>query len=658
MDMSLSLLCKMSNKYGANPDFVLAGGGNTSWKDEETLYIKGSGTRLSTITENGFVRLRREKLDAIFSKTYPDNEDQREAEVLNDILYARTEGETKRPSVETLLHEVYPAAYVLHLHPAAVNGLTCGKENDAPFQKLFAGDSLWIGPVMPGFVLSKIVSDAFADFKARKGKDPSYVFLENHGVFTGADSIEEIDRLMETLTSRIDSALGRRPDFSACEFDAERAAELAPAVRAFAVDGTGSAVFTANKEVLNFVRSEQAFEEAHTTFSPDHLVYCGEKTLFIEDAGGENIEAVYTEIENKINEYKAKNGCPPKIIGVKNLGFFACGRNKQEADTVAAVFLNAVQVAVYAESFGGGKPMPLALIRSIAGWECERYRKSVSFGKDKAKRLGGKIAIVTGSAQGFGKGVAEEMAAEGAYIGVADLNDAGAYENAAALSQTYGEGAAVGIKVNVTDENDVRQMVVKTVLCYGGIDILVNNAGIVRAGSLDEMELKNFELVTKINYSAYFLCVKHVSYFMKLQHRFSPNLSMDIIQINSKSGLSGSNKNFAYAGSKFGGIGLTQSFALELVPYRIKVNSVCPGNFLDGPLWCDPEKGLFLQYLKAGKVPGAKTIADVKKFYESKVPMNRGCTVPDVARAIFYCVEQQYETGQAVPVTGGQVMLN
>jgi sorbitol-6-phosphate 2-dehydrogenase len=132
---------------------------------------------------------------------------------------------------------------------------------------------------------------------------------------------------------------------------------------------------------------------------------------------------------------------------------------------------------------------------------------------------------------------------------------------------------------------------------------------------------------------------------------------MDIVQISSKSGLEGSNKNGAYAGSKFGGIGLTQSFALELVADRIKVNSICPGNFLDGPLWSDPERGLFVQYLKANKVPGAKTIEDVRRFYEAKVPMNRGCTPTDVVRAITYCIEQTYETGQAIPVTGGQCML-
>lgn len=145
---------------------------------------------------------------------------------------------------------------------------------------------------------------------------------------------------------------------------------------------------------------------------------------------------------------------------------------------------------------------------------------------------------------------------------------------------------------------------------------------------------------------------------MKIQRALAPDYMADIIEINSKSGLEGSNKNFAYAGAKFGGIGLTQSFALELAPYGIKVNAICPGNFLDGPLWSDPDRGLFVQYLKAGKVPGAKTVADVRAAYEAKVPLGRGCRAEDVNRAISYIIAQEYETGQALPVTGGQTMLN
>ena len=171
--------------------------------------------------------------------------------------------------------------------------------------------------------------------------------------------------------------------------------------------------------------------------------------------------------------------------------------------------------------------------------------------------------------------------------------------------------------------------------------------------AIDGKYYKEQELAT-----AYFLCTKYAVKYMKIQNRFCPEYFMDIIQINSKSGLVGSKNNFAYAGSKFGGIGLTQSFALELVADKIKVNSVCPGNFFDGPLWSDPVKGLFVQYLQSGKVPGATNVAQVKEHYEKQIPMHRGCLPTDVAKAIIYCAVQQYETGQAIPVSGGQVMLN
>ena len=268
-------------------------------------------------------------------------------------------------------------------------------------------------------------------------------------------------------------------------------------------------------------------------------------------------------------------------------------------------------------------------------------------------RLAGKIAIVTGSAQGFGKGIAEEMYREGASVVIADMNEPLARK----VAEELGERAHF-IAVNVADEESVARMVAGTVEYFGGLDILVSNAGVVRSGPIAEMEKKDFDFVTGINYTGYFLCAKYAALVMEAQHEADPAWVGDIIEINSKSGLEGSNKNFAYAGSKFGGIGLTQSFALELCAYNIKVNAICPGNYLDGPLWTDPEKGLFVQYLHAGKVPHAKTVADVKAYYEAKVPMNRGCLPLDVARAIFYCVEQQYETGQAIPVTGGQCMLN
>lgn len=268
-------------------------------------------------------------------------------------------------------------------------------------------------------------------------------------------------------------------------------------------------------------------------------------------------------------------------------------------------------------------------------------------------RLSGKVAVVTGSAQGFGLGIAQELYKEGAFVVIADLNA----PQAELVAQELGE-RALAVKVDVSSEESVADLVAKTVARFRGLDLFISNAGVLKAGSLEEMEKKDFEFVTSVNYTAFFTCVKYASLVMKAQFEADPNWTGDIITINSKSGLVGSNKNFAYAGGKFGAIGLTQSFAMELAPYHIKVNAICPGNYYDGPLWSDPVKGLFVQYLNAGKVPGAKTLEDVKAAYLSKSLIKRGCMPLDVARAIFYAVEQSYETGQAIPVTGGQVMLN
>ncbi|MBR4664865.1 MAG: SDR family NAD(P)-dependent oxidoreductase [Lentisphaeria bacterium] len=357
-----------------------------------------------------------------------------------------------------------------------------------------------------------------------------------------------------------------------------------------------------------------------------------------------------------VDAYVAANGFKPLVVSVPGRAVLCAGTSLKGANTAAALAMDAALVKQLTAAFGGPHYISERDRRFIENWEVESYRRSMA-SKTAAGRLQGKVAVVTGAAQGFGYGIAEELAREGAVIVVADLNLEGAQKAADTIRTEYPVSEAFAVAVNVSNEDSIAAMVGEVAKRCGGVDLFVSNAGVAKAGSVKTFTLKDWEFVTDINYNGYFLCTKHVASLMAAQTADGGDW-LDIVQVNSKSGLEGSNKNGAYAGSKFGGIGLTQSFALELVTDRIKVNSVCPGNYLDGPLWSNPERGLFVQYLNSGKVPGAKTVADVKRYYESKVPMNRGCFPKDVAKAIIYCVEQKYETGQAIPVTGGQVMLN
>ena len=651
--MSLKNLVDMSHKYGSNPEFVLAGGGNTSYKTDKLIYVKGSGTSLSSIKEEEFVILHRDKLAKMWEKTYSEDSAKKEAEILADLMEAKTgENNSKRPSVETLLHDLFPQAYVLHIHPALVNGITCSKEGEAAIKRIFGETAVWVPSTKPGYTLALYCKKAIGEYKSRTGKDCEILILQNHGIFIASGYLNKLDVIVKEVFDKINAQIKRLPDFSVPDFDKKKPSDIAPALRMIYKNKTKSETscvkFLFNAEIKNLVKDPVNFAPLADPFTPDHIVYYKASPIFCDFTD---------DFCNELEKFHSAKKYYPKIIAVKDIGVFALGNTKKECDTAAVLFLDAVKISVYSESFGGYLHLSNELTDFIVNWEGENYRQKIALPTEKIKKLNEKICVITGSAQGFGKGIAESMLKEGANVVIADMNYEGAKLLSDELNKKTGIKNTIPVNVNVTDENSIKNMIFDTVLEFGGIDIFINNAGIVKAGGLDEFELKDFNLVSSVNYTAYFLCVKYASQIMKLQHKTDPGQYFDIIEINSKSGLSGSNKNFAYAGSKFGGIGLTQSFALELVPYNIKVNAVCPGNYLDGPLWSDPEKGLFVQYLKTGKVPGAKNIEDVKKFYESKVPMNRGCQIEDVMRAILYAIEQKYETGQAIPVTGGQEML-
>jgi sorbitol-6-phosphate 2-dehydrogenase len=262
-----------------------------------------------------------------------------------------------------------------------------------------------------------------------------------------------------------------------------------------------------------------------------------------------------------------------------------------------------------------------------------------------------KVAIVTGGAQGLGQAIAQRLAREGCQVVIADMNGKGATETAAAIARETGR-RVIGVKMDVTQEADVKALFDRAMQEFGRVDVVVANAGILIAEPIADADAEKWRAVMNVNLFGYFLVTKHACRIMKQQR------SGSIININSKSGKKGSAANSAYAASKFGSVGHTQSVALEMAPFNIRCNAICPGNLLDSPLWTHPEKGLFVQYLRAGKVPGAKNVEDVRQAYVNQVPMKRGCSYDDVCNAVVFLASDQssYITGIALSVTGGQEM--
>ena len=374
MDNGLKQLVEVSRLFGSDPSFVIAGGGNTSFKNDEKIWIKASGIALATIDENGFVSLSREKLKLISRKQYSNDPLLRENEVKADLHEAIISPKELRPSVETSLHELISYRYVVHTHPTKVNGVMCSLEAEKTCEVMFGARALFVPYTDPGYILFKVVAEGISRYTEKYGFEPTIIFLENHGVFVASDTTEEIETIYAEIMTTIEGRLSLQlPGTELTILNSEVIAcveSLHPGYAGFKALGMKSDLTDL------FVNDEKSFSKANKSFTPDDIVYCKAHYLYIP--AQVNDSKLLEKTTEKIAGYFDKYGYLPKVLALQNQGIIAIEESLKSVQNVLDVYENILKISFYSENFGGPKFMSNKQIAFIDNWEVENYRRKIA----------------------------------------------------------------------------------------------------------------------------------------------------------------------------------------------------------------------------------------------------------------------------------------
>ncbi len=347
----LNTITALSHEFGTT-QYVKAGGGNTSCKDADTLWVKPAGTTLASLQPQIFIAMRRNALSGLYQATPPAAANAREELVKNMMANAVVPQTPGRASVEAPLHDSLAARYVVHTHPALVNGLTCSIGGAEAAARLFP-DALWIPYTDPGYTLCMVVRKAVTAYKDAHGREPTLIFWENHGIFVAADSAEEIRaayaRVMQTLTAEY-SAAGVGMDIAINTLPQEsQVAKWHTALVAGLGDDSAA------------IEVSGRFTVGAGAISPDHIVY----------AKSYPFDGVLT-VAN-LRAFRAVRGYAPRVI-VTDTAVLGVGANKKSAALALELALDGALVKQLARAFGGIRYLSDVARGFIENWEVESYR--------------------------------------------------------------------------------------------------------------------------------------------------------------------------------------------------------------------------------------------------------------------------------------------
>lgn len=379
MQAQLQQLIAISRRYGADSDFVLAGGGNTSVKSKDRLWVKASGHALATIGLDGLVELDRHQLDAMLNGEWPSDPKAREAAFVEAVMAARIHPELdQRPSVEALLHHLLPSTFVVHTHPGSVNALTCCAHGQALTKALFGDTVLWQPYVDPGLILAKRLAEQLTIHRARTGAVPTQIFLENHGLIIGGESAEQIEsqstHIVDALRQRIGQAkeLASIPVAGSADTVLQRYAEaiteVKPELSVVTDDSDRSRTLVCTPAVLAAALAGP--------LTPDQIVYCRSIPLFFDDPARDAGQAA-EQFRVRWDQYVATHGFEPWVALVAGVGLLAFRQAPKLAEISRVLYVDSAAVYANAARLGGVKVLSPAERQFIEQWEVEAFRRSV-----------------------------------------------------------------------------------------------------------------------------------------------------------------------------------------------------------------------------------------------------------------------------------------
>jgi rhamnulose-1-phosphate aldolase/alcohol dehydrogenase len=662
-----------SNLLGSDRALANQGGGNTSAKgaavdhagrETRVLWVKGSGTDLATITAAGFPALR---LDEILPL--------RERAAMGDaemVAYLRRCGlspDQPRPSIETLLHAFVPAAHVDHTHPDAVIALTSAPDGWRLADEAFGAEAVWLDYQRPGFEMSKLIA-GLLDTNPRARA----VLLDRHGLVTWGETSEDAYRSTLEFVSRAAEVLAQAgagrlglggPRVRAVD-DAEAAELLAaalPALRGALLEDADGVVLELDRstEAIAFASSARAAEVSQVGAPcPDHLINTKHRPLVADfdpdtDDGvvlAEELRRGAADFAAWYRGYYERNvgdesrpfhidPAGPRVVLVPGVGVVTSGADAARARFARDLYHRAIQVQNAAEAAGGFRSLSEAEAFAIEYWPLERYKLAQA---PQRGELAGRVALVTGGASGIGRAAARRLAALGAHVAVADLNVDGADAVAGELAAEHGARRATAVRVDVTDECAVQEMVRSTVLAYGGLDVLVCSAGLATSAPVTETTVEEWERNHAVLARGYFLPAREAFRALVEQGRGG-----SIVFVGSKNALVAGANASAYSSAKAAALHLGRCLAEEGGPHGIRVNTVNPDAVIEGSaIWSSEWKAE-----RASTYGVAED--DLPGFYRARTTLGVNVTPEDVAEAIafFATARSAKSTGNVLNVDGG-----